>query len=117
MSMRVRFAPSPTGYLHVGGGRTALFNWLWARKHGKAGQPLASMVEEPELRAEVGHAVEAANRSVSRAESIRKFAILPRDFTIESNELTPSLKVRRHIVSKTYAEVIEGLFPQGGTGD
>jgi glutamyl-tRNA synthetase len=34
MSMRVRFAPSPTGYLHVGGGRTALFNWLWARKHG-----------------------------------------------------------------------------------
>src|SRR3984885_10046701 len=33
---RVRFAPSPTGYLHVGGGRTALFNWLWARKHGGA---------------------------------------------------------------------------------
>ncbi len=32
--MRVRFAPSPTGYLHVGGGRTALFNWLWARQHG-----------------------------------------------------------------------------------
>ncbi|HET7746623.1 MAG TPA: glutamate--tRNA ligase [Vicinamibacteria bacterium] len=32
--MRVRFAPSPTGYLHVGGARTALFNWLWARKHG-----------------------------------------------------------------------------------
>ena len=32
--MKVRFAPSPTGYLHVGGGRTALFNWLWARKHG-----------------------------------------------------------------------------------
>ncbi len=31
--MRVRFAPSPTGYLHVGGARTALFNWLWARKH------------------------------------------------------------------------------------
>ena len=32
--VRVRFAPSPTGYLHVGGGRTALFNWLFARKHG-----------------------------------------------------------------------------------
>src|SRR5690349_22088332 len=31
---RVRFAPSPTGYLHVGGARTALFNWLFARKHG-----------------------------------------------------------------------------------
>ncbi|MCB1227826.1 MAG: glutamate--tRNA ligase [Verrucomicrobiales bacterium] len=34
MSVRVRFAPSPTGYLHVGGARTALFNWLYARKHG-----------------------------------------------------------------------------------
>jgi glutamyl-tRNA synthetase len=34
LSVRVRFAPSPTGYLHVGGGRTALFNWLYARKHG-----------------------------------------------------------------------------------
>jgi len=34
MTMRVRFAPSPTGYLHVGGARTALFNWLLARKEG-----------------------------------------------------------------------------------
>jgi len=34
MSVRVRFAPSPTGYLHVGGARTALFNWLFARKVG-----------------------------------------------------------------------------------
>ena len=32
MSVRVRFAPSPTGYLHIGGARTALFNWLWARQ-------------------------------------------------------------------------------------
>jgi glutamyl-tRNA synthetase len=36
MSVRVRFAPSPTGYLHIGGVRTALFNWLWARKTGGA---------------------------------------------------------------------------------
>jgi glutamyl-tRNA synthetase len=33
---RVRFAPSPTGYLHVGGARTALFNWLYAHRHGGA---------------------------------------------------------------------------------
>ena len=32
--LRVRFAPSPTGYLHIGGARTALFNWLWARRMG-----------------------------------------------------------------------------------
>ena len=34
MSTKTRFAPSPTGYLHVGGARTALFSWLHARKHG-----------------------------------------------------------------------------------
>ena len=34
MSIRTRFAPSPTGYLHVGGARTALYCWLYARKHG-----------------------------------------------------------------------------------
>src|SRR3989442_3175472 len=34
MAVRTRFAPSPTGYLHIGGVRTALFNWLFARKHG-----------------------------------------------------------------------------------
>ena len=34
MSVRVRFAPSPTGYLHIGGARTALFNWMFARKNG-----------------------------------------------------------------------------------
>ena len=34
MTVRTRYAPSPTGYLHVGGARTALFNWLFARHHG-----------------------------------------------------------------------------------
>ena len=34
MTVRVRYAPSPTGLLHVGGARTALFNWAWARRHG-----------------------------------------------------------------------------------
>ena len=39
-TMRLRFAPSPTGYLHVGGARTALFNWLYARRHGGVGDEL-----------------------------------------------------------------------------
>jgi long-chain acyl-CoA synthetase len=90
---------------------------LWARKHGKEGQPLEALLEDPALRTEVGHAIEGANRSVSRAESIRKFAILPQDFTIERDELTPSLKVRRHIVSAHYAHVIEHLFERAGGGD
>ncbi len=49
--VRVRFAPSPTGYLHVGGARTALFNWLLARKHG--GQ-LVLRIEDTDQKREVG---------------------------------------------------------------
>ncbi|NMO22072.1 long-chain fatty acid--CoA ligase [Pyxidicoccus fallax] len=86
----------------------------WAKKNGRDGQPLESLVNDSALRAEVGHAIEAANRTVSRAESIRKFAILPQDFTIERDEITPSLKIRRHVVSKHYADVIEGLYAHGG---
>ena len=43
---RVRFAPSPTGYLHIGGARTALFNWLWARKHRAAGGAFVLRIED-----------------------------------------------------------------------
>jgi glutamyl-tRNA synthetase len=43
---RVRFAPSPTGYLHIGGARTALFNWLWARKHQAAGGRFVLRIED-----------------------------------------------------------------------
>ncbi|WNG40210.1 long-chain fatty acid--CoA ligase [Archangium violaceum] len=89
----------------------------WARKNGKDGQPLESLVEDKTLRNEVSQAIESANRSVSRAESIRKFVILPHDFTIERNELTPSLKVRRHVVSQHYAQVIEHLYERAGGGD
>ncbi|MBM7113537.1 AMP-dependent synthetase/ligase [Archangium primigenium] len=86
----------------------------WCKKNGKEGQTLEALTEDPTLRAEVEQAVEGANRSVSRAESIRKFAILAHDFTIDRNELTPSLKVRRHVVSEHYAPVIEALFAKGG---
>ena len=43
---RVRFAPSPTGYLHIGGARTALFNWLWARKHRAEGGAFVLRIED-----------------------------------------------------------------------
>src|SRR5213083_1666045 len=45
-----RFAPSPTGYLHVGGARTALFNWLLARHHGEAGRYLLRIADTDRAR-------------------------------------------------------------------
>jgi long-chain acyl-CoA synthetase len=81
-----------------------------AIEHGRGDAVAADLVDDEALDAEVQAAIDDANRSVSRAESIRKFALLPRDLTIESGELTPTLKVRRSIVEKSYQHVIDGLY-------
>ncbi len=84
---------------------------FWKQQHGKgAGATAADLADDPELHAEIQAAVDEANTSVSRAESIRNFAILHSDFTEASGHLTPSLKVRRHEVAQDYAEEIEALY-------
>jgi long-chain acyl-CoA synthetase len=82
----------------------------WAAEHGETGRSAAELAEADTLRAVIQAAVDDANRSVSRAESIRKFMILPRDLTIEADELTPTLKVRRTTIEKTYADVIDSIY-------
>ena len=62
------------------------------------------------LRAEIQAAVDDANRSVSKAEAIKVFRILPRDFTEATGELTPSMKVKRQVVHKTYAAEIADIY-------
>ncbi len=82
----------------------------WADEHGRPGATVASMVDDPELRAEIQEAVDFANESVSKAESIRSFAILPHDLESDAEEVTPTLKVRRMVVMEHYAEVIDKLY-------
>ena len=62
------------------------------------------------MRAALDRAVERTNKAVSRAESIRKYAILTTDFTIENDLLTPSLKVKRAKVLQRFADEIEELY-------
>ena len=65
---------------------------------------------DEQLRATVQEAVDYANRAVSKAEAIRAFRILPRDFTEATGELTPSLKVKRNVVLKEYADEIASIY-------
>jgi long-chain acyl-CoA synthetase len=87
----------------------------WKTKVGKdPSLTLADLREDPELLAEIEAAVEDANRVVSRAESIRRFRILDRDFTEAGGQLTPTLKLRRGVVMTEFADDIEGLYSATG---
>ena len=81
----------------------------WADKHGKTGS-VADLIQDGDLVGAVQDAVDRANRSVSRAESIRKFKILAAEFSVEGGELTPTLKLKRNVVHDRFADDIENLY-------
>ncbi|MGW0705270.1 AMP-dependent synthetase/ligase [Streptomyces sp. NPDC002643] len=72
--------------------------------------PLSELVDDPRMRADVQKAVDYANQAVSRAESIREFKLVEGEFNEENGLLTPSLKIKRHVVTETYAAAIEALY-------
>ncbi|OIJ98112.1 long-chain fatty acid--CoA ligase [Streptomyces sp. MUSC 14] len=83
----------------------------WAEEHGKpAGSTAASLKDDPDLNAAIQAAVDDGNAAVSKAESVRKFRILSSQFTEESGHLTPSLKLKRNVVAKDYANEIEAIY-------
>jgi long-chain acyl-CoA synthetase len=83
----------------------------WKGKAGKpSGATIAELADDEDLRAEIQRAVDSANLAVSKAESIKVFRILPRDFTEEGGELTPSLKLKRNVVLKEYAVEIAAIY-------
>jgi long-chain acyl-CoA synthetase len=81
----------------------------WAEAHGASAE-VADHIDDPELRAEIQRAVDDANAAVSRAEAIRRFVILPDDWTEEAGQLTPSLKLKRNVVEREHRDDIRALF-------
>lgn len=79
---------------------------LWAKKNGLTKLTLHDAVENPAVISAVQRMVDQANLLVSRAESIRKFIIVPQDFSVENGLLTPSLKLKRQAVYDYYADLI-----------
>jgi long-chain acyl-CoA synthetase len=84
---------------------------LWKRQHRRAaGATPSDLANDPQLIKEIQLAVDEANKTVSRAESIRRFRILGTDFTEASGQLTPSAKVRRDVVTEDFAADIHALY-------
>lgn len=83
----------------------------WLTNNGeRADMPLSEAVEHPKVLAEVQSAIDAANAFVSRAESIRKFVILPTEFTEASGHLTPKMSIKRDNILRDFASDIEKLY-------
>ncbi|TVZ81356.1 long-chain fatty acid--CoA ligase [Streptomyces sp. BK340] len=82
----------------------------WRQMNGKHPVPPELLVGDPELEAVLQRALDEANKLVSRPESIRRFAVLPVDFTEVAGHLTPSMKLRRQQIMQDFAAEVEGLY-------
>jgi len=89
----------------------------WAAAHGLAGKSIAELAASPEVAAEVARAVAAVNDRVSRVENIRKWTILPTEWTAESAELTPTLKLKRRVIIDKYAKEIAAMYGASEASD
>ncbi len=82
----------------------------WAKDHGIPFADLGSFAVELRARQEIERAVEEANQHVSQVERVKRWTILPTEWTAESEELTPTLKLKRRVIHQKYAEEIEALY-------
>ena len=83
----------------------------WAKQSGKpAGATVADLIDDPDLNAAVQAAVDEANKAVSHAEAIKKFRILTVDWTEEGGQITPSLKLKRNVVMREFADEVTALY-------
>ena len=84
----------------------------WARGHGVTASSLADLSTHPEVIAEIQRGLSDVNRQVSRIEGIKRFTVLPVEWTAESDELTPTLKLKRRVIHQRYAKEIAGMYDE-----
>ncbi|GAA2268013.1 AMP-dependent synthetase/ligase [Streptomyces atrovirens] len=82
----------------------------WRRMNGRHPVPPELLLDDEELHAILQRAIDEANKMLSRPESIRRFTVLPVDFTEEAGHLTPSMKLRREEILRDFAAEVEGLY-------
>ena len=84
---------------------------VWLNNNGEdAGMSLEEAARHPKVLAEIQRSVDRANAKVSRAESIRKFVVLPTQFTEQSGHLTPKLSIKRDVILRDFAMEIEEIY-------
>ena len=117
---RLRVEPLISQAVVIGEGRPYLTALLtvdaealraWSLEHGKPADPLL-LVADADLLAEIGASVARVNAEHSRVEGIKRWTLLPHDLALETDELTPTLKVKRKVVAQHYADAIEAMYEE-----
>jgi long-chain acyl-CoA synthetase len=81
----------------------------WARAHGKDRDP-AALAADPQFHDHVSKAVERVNLALSQTERVRRFVLAKEPFGTENGMMTPSMKIRRHVIRAAYGETLEALY-------
>jgi long-chain acyl-CoA synthetase len=88
----------------------------WARDSGMNGMSYSDLVKTEQARQLIAPAVEQVNKTLAKYETVKQFAILPSDLSVENGELTPSLKVKRKVVEKRYVALLDKMY-EGAVAD
>jgi long-chain acyl-CoA synthetase len=89
----------------------------YARHHELAYENDQELVHSPEVRRLIQESIDNVNARVSSTESIKRYAILPRDFQIKNDEVTPTGKIKREVIYSHFSDVIEKLYGVAATAD
>jgi long-chain acyl-CoA synthetase len=81
----------------------------WAAANGLP-EDVGKLANEPKVKELIQHQLDEVNANYARVEQVKRFAILDHDFSQETGELTPSLKVKRNVVCEKYADVFDALY-------
>jgi long-chain acyl-CoA synthetase len=88
--------------------------WLagWARAHGKPGE-LAALHTDAELHKALAGVVDRVNGELSSLERVRRFLVAPEAFSVANGMMTPTMKIRRHVIKEAYGATLDGLYGKG----
>jgi long-chain acyl-CoA synthetase len=87
----------------------------WARERGHPADDLAEVLEDPALQARFAAIVDGVNTDLARFERIKDFRVLSRPFTVDGGELTPTMKVKRRVVTAAHADLIDSMYQRSGS--
>jgi long-chain acyl-CoA synthetase len=87
----------------------------WARQEGITSQTRRELVADPRVVARYGEIVSSVNSALAQFETIKRYRIVPDEWALDTGELTPSLKLKRRVISERYADLIAGLYADEAT--